>query len=350
MSGGVDSALAARLALDTGARVEGIFMKNWDEDDGSEWCTAIEDHASASAACEVLGIPLHRVSFSPEYWDQVFAPMVEAYGEGLTPNPDVACNRHIKFGALKRHATALGFDWLATGHYARIGAGADGPELLRATDLDKDQSYFLHGVTAQALDKVLFPIGHLKRAEVRQLARQAGLPNWNRRGSTGICFIGERRFAPFLQQHLPVQPGDIVTPEGEVLGHHPGAGLFTPGQRKGLGIGGRRGGDAAPWYVVEIDIGRNQVVVAQEGHPLLHRSLLELSRAHWIGNPPALPADLTACIRYRQSARPCTLEQGESGLQVRFDSPQRAPAPGQYCVFYDKERCLGGAVIAAASV
>ena len=347
ISGGVDSSLAAWLLLQAGCRVEGIFMKNWDEDDDGDECTAAEDYASAQAACDTLGIPLKPISFAPEYWDLVFEPLLHDYRAGRTPNPDVDCNRHIKFGALLQHSRALGFDWLATGHYARIEQGESGPQLLRGLDSDKDQSYFLHRIEQRALANTLFPIGGLRREQVRQMAQEAGLPNWDRRGSTGICFIGERRFGDFLNRWIDTEPGDIVALDGTVVGRHKGASLYTLGQRKGLGIGGRSGGAEQPWYVVDTDVVGNRVTVAQGDHPRLYRSELGLGQAHWIGAAPELPAQLTARIRYRHPDRACELRaQGEQQLRVRFAQPERAPALSQYCVFYDGERCLGGAPIA----
>lgn len=351
LSGGVDSALSAWLLQQAGCSVEAIFMKNWDEDDGTPACTASEDYASAQAVCAVLDIPLHHVSFAPEYWELVFSPLLEGYRAGHTPNPDVACNRQIKFGVLLEHAEALGFELVATGHYARTRAPKDdsaGVELLRGKDLDKDQSYFLHRVEEQALSRVLFPIGEMKRSQVRKYARQAHLPNWNRKGSTGICFIGERNFDTFLHTYLKMVPGDIVNEEGKVLGQHKGASLYTPGQRRGLGIGGQQDGADAPWYVAHTHIDSNRVTVVQGEHPLLYRSQLLLATPHWIGTPPKLPAQIQAQIRYRQTAVDCTLTGAEVGQQLlaSFAQPQRAPAIGQYCVFYQGERCLGGAVIA----
>ncbi|MGI9345068.1 MAG: tRNA 2-thiouridine(34) synthase MnmA [Gammaproteobacteria bacterium] len=346
LSGGVDSALAALLLCQAGYQVAAVFMKNWDEDDGTPHCTAQDDFDSASQVCEILGIKLYQISFSPEYFEQVFEPMLAQYRLGLTPNPDIACNRHIKFGALLQHAQTLGYKWLATGHYARLDRSTSGQHrLLRARDADKDQSYFLHQVPEAAFTNVLFPIGSLLRAEVRQLAKQQHLPNWNRKGSTGICFIGERNFANFLNSYLELTPGDITDTDGTTLGKHQGACLYTPGQRKGLGLGGIQSAAEAPWYVVDTHTDTNQVVVTQGEDPALYYQRLLLKDMNWIGMPPRTPCKLTARFRYRQTDIPCQLDEQDGLWTVDFAEAQRTPACGQFCVFYDDQRCLGGGMI-----
>ena len=352
LSGGVDSSVAALRLLEQGYAVQGLFMKNWDQDDTDEVCGAAEDLADAIAVCEVLGIELHKVSFAREYWDRVFQHFLDEYGAGRTPNPDILCNTEIKFRAFLDYALDLGAEAIATGHYARVRSRDGAFELLKGCDPDKDQSYFLHGLGQRALSRSLFPLGELSKPRVRELAREAGLPTHAKKDSTGICFIGERRFREFLQRYLPARSGPMETPEGKRIGEHQGLMYYTLGQRQGLGIGGVPGYPEAPWYVVDKDLAHNRLVVAQEhDHPLLLRSGLQTGPAHWVsGTPPALPLSCRAMIRYRQQDQACTIHHLSAGrLQVRFDRAQRAITPGQSVVFYQDEVCLGGAVIESAA-
>jgi len=349
MSGGVDSAVAALLLLRAGHRVEGLHMSNWEDDDG--YCTAAADYQDARRVCVELGIPLHRVNFTREYRDRVFARFLEEYRAGRTPNPDVLCNREIKFGVCLAHARRLGAERLATGHYARVETGPP-VRLRRGVDTAKDQSYFLHAVEQKALGRAVFPLGDLHKTEVRALANEAGLPVHAKRDSTGICFIGERPFREFLSRYLKGRHGPIETPEGELLGEHHGLMFYTPGQRQGLGIGGRADGNAGAWYVAGQDLARNALIVVQgREHPLLWHAALSAGSPSWIhGRPEPLDRgaelELTAQIRYRQAAAACRVRQTAAGdLTVAFDAPQWAVAPGQYVVFYDGDECLGGATI-----
>jgi tRNA-specific 2-thiouridylase len=345
ISGGVDSAVAALRLKQAGHDVTGVFMKNWEEDDTAEYCTAEEDLKMARAVCERLAIPLRTVNFSAEYWDRVFEHFLTEYRAGRTPNPDVLCNREIKFKAFLDHALALGAERIATGHYARVAQQNGAWQLRKAADSNKDQTYFLCLLGQKELAHTLFPVGDLLKDEVRRLAHAAGLPNAERHDSTGICFIGERKFRDFLARYLPAQRGELRTVTGELKGHHDGCMYYTIGQRQGLGIGG----EGAAWYVVDKDVARNIVYVAQgEDHPALYQPSLSAGQAHWIGAAPTLPARLSARIRYRQSEQPCTVTAGRDGLRVDFDSPQRAVTPGQMVVFYDGEVCLGGGVIKGA--
>ncbi|HET7369696.1 MAG TPA: tRNA 2-thiouridine(34) synthase MnmA [Gammaproteobacteria bacterium] len=347
LSGGVDSAVAALLLVEQGYRVEGLFMDNWDDDDG--YCTAAEDFQDARQVAEQLDIPLHKADFATEYRDRVFSHFLDAYRSGLTPNPDVLCNSEIKFKAFLDYAERLGADKIATGHYARVRQTDHGVELLRGLDAGKDQSYFLHAVDPAALAKALFPVGELQKSEVRAKARAAGFDNFDKKDSTGICFIGERRFREFLQRFLPTEPGDMVAPDGQIIGRHTGLAFYTLGQRQGLGIGGVQGAPDAPWYVVAKDIEGNRLVVAQgHDHPLLFSDGLMARRLHWLRGKPPTHFTCTAKIRYRQQDQACTVELESDVARVSFDQPQRAVTPGQYCVFYDGEICLGGGVIEGA--
>ncbi len=349
MSGGVDSSVAALLLQRAGEPIAGLFMQNW-ADDGSGDCRAEDDRRDAVAVCGRLGIPIHFRDFSKEYWDGVFAHFLAEYAAGRTPNPDVLCNREIKFRHLLDAARELGADSIATGHYARIARESTGVKLLRAADRDKDQSYFLHQLGQAQLAATRFPLGELRKPEVRKLAQEAGLPTAAKKDSTGICFIGERDFREFLSRYLPAKPGEIRDPQGHVLGEHPGVFYFTLGQRGGLQLGGVRGRDPAPWYVVGKDVERNVLIVDQGADsPLLRSRTLWSETAHWIaGAPPAAHFDCTAQTRYRQQAQACRVEvDGDGSLRVRFASEQRAVTPGQSVVLYDGETCLGGAVIAA---
>jgi tRNA-specific 2-thiouridylase len=346
VSGGVDSAVAALLLKQAGHEVTGLFMKNWEEDDRAGECSAAEDLKSARAVCEAIGIPLKTVNFSAEYWDRVFSYFLAEYRAGRTPNPDVLCNKEIKFKAFLEHALALGADKIATGHYARVSDEAGRYQLLKAADAGKDQTYFLYLLGQNELAHTLFPLGTLAKTEVRRLARAAGLPNHDRKDSTGICFIGERNFKEFLTRYLPAQPGEIRTLAGLLKGKHDGVMYYTIGQRQGLGIGGE--GEA--WYVVAKDVARNILYVEQgEHHPALYSDSLVAGQLHWIaGQAPALSLPLTAKTRYRQADQECTLTEQAGGLRVDFRRAQRAVTPGQSVVFYEGSHCLGGGVIERA--
>ncbi len=347
LSGGVDSAVAAILLKQAGADVHALHMTNWEDDDG--YCTAAEDLQDARSVCEQLDIPLHHANFARQYRDQVFEYFLDEYRRGRTPNPDVLCNREIKFGVFRDYAKRLGGDLLATGHYARTdivdGLGA----LVKAADRNKDQSYFLHAVSAEAFAETVFPLGNLQKAEVRRIARDSGLGIHDKKDSTGICFIGERPFREFLSTYLPANPGPIRTPGGEELGRHLGLMYYTLGQRQGLGIGGRQDRGDAPWYVVAKDLEQNVLIVAQGEHELLFSQSLVASDASWIGNAPAGLDDGLRCkakIRYRQDDQDCVVVNLDGGrLDVAFDVQQKAVAPGQFVVFYAGDRCLGGGVI-----
>ena len=347
LSGGVDSAVAAFLLKDAGADVEALHMTNWEDDDG--YCSAAEDLQDARRVCARLEIPLHHVNFSRQYRERVFDYFLDEYRSGRTPNPDVLCNREIKFGAFRDYAKRLGGELLATGHYARVATEAGTVALLKAADRSKDQSYFLHAVSAAALAETVFPLGDLQKADVRRIAKQQGLAVHDKKDSTGICFIGERPFREFLGTYLPAQPGPIVTPGGKELGRHHGLMYYTLGQRQGLGIGGRRDAGDEPWYVVDKDVPRNALVVDQGDSPLLLNDELVAGVPAWIGHEPdGLDTGLrcSAKIRYRQADQGCTVRHAlDDRLMVRFDEPQRAAAPGQFIVFYQGDRCLGGAVI-----
>ena len=347
LSGGVDSAVAALLLKEAGADVHALHMTNWEDDDG--YCTSAEDLQDARSVCEHIGIPLHHVNFAKEYRDRVFQYFLDEYRAGRTPNPDILCNREIKFGAFREYAKRLGGELLATGHYARRETIDGEPALLKGKDSNKDQSYFLHAVTADALAETVFPLGELEKGEVRRIARDNGLPVFGKKDSTGICFIGERPFREFLSTYLPASPGPIRTPEGNDIGEHEGLMYYTLGQRQGLGIGGRSDAGEAPWYVVDKDVANNALIVDQGSTDLLMSWSLAATDASWIGSPPGnldKGAMLDAKIRYRQSDQRCTVNEMNDGeLLVRFDEPQRAAAPGQFVVFYDGDRCLGGAVI-----
>ena len=348
LSGGVDSAVAAWLLLAQGYVVEGLFMKNWDEDDAPGHCPAEQDLADARAVAEVLGIELRTVSFSTEYWDRVFAHFLAEYRAGRTPNPDILCNQEIKFRAFLDYALDLGADWIATGHYARVAGDANQRRLLKGLDDNKDQSYFLYRLNQRALSHSLFPLGELSKPEVRSIAQLKGLPNFAKKDSTGICFIGERKFKAFLGRYLPAQPGHIVSTAGEVLGRHQGLMFHTIGQRQGLGIGGTRDSSGEPWYVVGKNLTANELVVAQgKNHPALFRSGLAATDLHWIaGSPPALPLACCARIRYRQRDQACEiLARDNDSCTVRFATAQRAVTPGQAVVFYQGDLCLGGGTI-----
>lgn len=346
MSGGVDSSVCSYLLKEQGYEVEGLFMKNWDEDDNTEYCTAKKDLADAQQVANALNIKLHQANFAAEYWDRVFEHFLEEYRLGRTPNPDILCNREIKFNAFLEYATHLGGDYIATGHYVR-SKNVDGQtQLLKGLDNNKDQSYFLHAVSGDALARTLFPIGDIEKPEVRKIAEQQGLVTHNKKDSTGICFIGERRFKDFLEQYLPAQPGDIETVDGEVIGTHDGLMFHTLGQRQGLKIGGLKNHSEAPWFVAKKDLQRNVLIVVQgTEHPLLYSKTLTVSDLFWINQPVTTPFSCHAKVRYRQPDQACRVEKSEHGYHIHFREPQRAVTPGQSIVLYQDERCLGGGVI-----
>ena len=346
MSGGVDSAVSALLLKEQGTEVAGLFMKNWDEDDGTEYCTAEADYADAAAVCEALGIPLHSANFAAEYWDDVFAAFLADYRAARTPNPDVLCNREIKFKVFLDYAAALGFEAIATGHYARRSPPNAPFQLLKGVDAAKDQTYFLQAVPKAQLARCLFPVGHLGKAEVRALARQAGLQVAEKKDSTGICFIGERRFKDFLGRYVPRCPGPIVDAAGHRLGEHQGLAFYTLGQRQGLGVGGQRGRAERPWYVAAKDQAANALVVTQDEQDLA-TSTLTATGLNWIAAPRQ--GRCTAKTRYRQPDQACQVELHGEAAEVTFDQPQRAITPGQYVAFYDGNECLGGGRIDATA-
>lgn len=346
MSGGVDSSVTALLLKEQGYQVAGLFMKNWDEDDGSEYCTAKADLSDAQAVCERIGIELHTANFAAEYWDNVFEHFLDEYKAGRTPNPDILCNREIKFKVFLEYARILGADAIATGHYVRRADSDGHTYLLKGIDHNKDQSYFLYAVDEDAFRQTLFPIGAMEKSQVRKIAARHGLITHNKKDSTGICFIGERRFKDFLQQYLPAQPGVIQTPEGRVIGEHHGLMYHTIGQRQGLGIGGVKDSAEAPWYVVGKDLQRNVLIAAQgANHPLLFSDSLRAGQLHWINGVPGQHFQCTAKNRYRQRDQQCEVTLDDNGCRVDFAEPQRAVTPGQSVVFYQGERCLGGGII-----
>jgi tRNA-specific 2-thiouridylase len=347
LSGGVDSSVAALRLRDEGWQVEGLFMKNWEEDDSAEYCSAAEDLADAQQVAQRLGIRLHTVNFSAEYWDRVFEYFLAEYRAGRTPNPDVLCNREIKFKAFLDHALELGADHIATGHYAGVRHIDGKAHLVCAADRDKDQTYFLYMLGQRALQHALFPLQTLHKSEVRRLAERTGFANWRKKDSTGICFIGERRFRDFLSQYLPANPGRIRSVDGEDLGEHQGLMYYTIGQRQGLGIGGRADHANEPWFVVEKDLQNNVLLVAQgHDHPRLMRSSLVAGQLHWIaGVAPATGFACRARCRHRQPLQVCEVTLHGELAHVHFAQPQRALTPGQSVVFYQEDVCLGGGII-----
>lgn len=351
MSGGVDSSVSALLLKQQGFQVEGLFMKNWDEDDGTDYCTAMTDLMDAAAVCQKLNIHLHTANFARNYWDNVFEHFLEEYKAGRTPNPDILCNREIKFKVFLDYANELGADYIATGHYCRLDHSQQPARLLKGLDNNKDQSYFLHAVTGKAFDRSLFPIGDMEKPEVRKIAEEHDLVTHNKKDSTGICFIGERRFKDFLQNYLPAQPGEIITEDGRVIGQHQGLMYHTMGQRQGLGIGGVKGAPEEPWYVAQKDLDNNRLVVVQGAqHPLLFTDSLRTGPMHWIdGAQHEGKLSCQAKTRYRQADQDCDITILTDGsLEVQFHEPQRAVTPGQSLVLYQDEHCLGGAVIEQA--
>ena len=355
LSGGVDSAVSAMLLRDAGYRVQCLHMSNW-KDDG--YCEAAKDFQDARRVCNHLDLPLHRVDFSDQYRERVFADFLDELRRGHTPNPDVLCNREIKFGTLYEYARRLGGRWLATGHYARLERAESGRvELHKGEDVSKDQSYFLHALAERDLEHALFPLGGRLKSEVRTLARDAGLPVAGKKDSTGICFIGERPFARFIGEYLPTSPGAIKDPDGRTLGTHQGLAFYTLGQRRGLGIGGRADCPQGAWYVVRKNFDENELVVVQgTEHPALYQNRLTAAAMHWINGPTpqwndGLPFQCRAKTRYRQPDQDCTVTRsGQHALRVHFHRPQRALTPGQYVVLYQGARCLGGARIESANM
>jgi len=349
MSGGVDSSVSAYLLQQQGYQVEGLFMKNWEEDDNDQYCAAAEDLKDAQAVCDKLGIELHTINFAAEYWDNVFEHFLAEYKAGRTPNPDIMCNKEIKFKAfLEFAAEDLGADYIATGHYVRRREKDGHAQLLRGLDNNKDQSYFLYAVGEKQIAKTLFPVGELEKPIVRRIAEEQDLITYNKKDSTGICFIGERKFTEFLQTYLPAKPGDIVTPTGEVIGQHQGLKYHTPGQRKGLGIGGLQNSGEEPWYVVGKEMEKNRLLVAQGAdHPALFSYGLLAKQCDWVDRRVKTASfRCTVKTRYRQQDIPCTVNPIDNDtLEVIFDKPQAAVTPGQSAVFYQDEVCLGGAII-----
>ncbi|HUY84574.1 MAG TPA: tRNA 2-thiouridine(34) synthase MnmA [Steroidobacteraceae bacterium] len=346
VSGGVDSAVAALSLVERGHDVQGLFMTNWDDADA--YCTAAADYQDAREVCRILNIPLHRANFAAEYRQRVFQRFLQAYAAGETPNPDVLCNREIKFGVCLEHARRLGAAWIATGHYARIEHVAGRSLLSKSLDPAKDQSYFLHAVEPAALSRLLFPLGGLTKVEVRRRARAAGLPVHDKPDSTGICFVGERPFAQFLSRYLAAAPGPIETEDGRVIGTHGGLPFHTLGQRSGLKIGGRRGARPAPWFVAAKDAARNALIVVQSpDHPLLLTERFDAAEINWLVAPDAAEFDCAVKTRHRQADLACRLRVRADGtVAVTLRAPARAVTPGQYAVFYDGDLCLGGGVIA----
>lgn len=346
MSGGVDSAVAALLLKRQGYDVVGVFMKNWEEEDENGICTAAQDYADVVQVSNTIGIPYYTVNFSKEYRDRVFSYFLEEYRRGRTPNPDILCNTEIKFRAFLDLAVGSGASLLATGHYARLSREGGETRLLRAADGNKDQTYFLAGLTQEQLKNAMFPVGELVKGDVRRIAAEAGLPNAKKKDSTGVCFIGERNFKQFLMQFLPAQPGDMVDETGKVVGRHDGLMYYTLGQRRGLGIGGRSDGNGESWFVIGKDLPRNLLIVQQGEHDELFSRSLDAENVHWIaGRPMGHEFHCTAKFRYRQPDQGVTVTLTGSGAHVRFDETQRAVTPGQWVVFYDGEVCLGGGPI-----
>lgn len=350
LSGGVDSAVAALALVEQGLQVQGLFMSNWDEEDVDR--TQAQDYQDARAVARVLGIPLHRANFADDYRKRVFEYFLAEHRAARTPNPDVLCNREVKFGVALRHARRLGASHFATGHYARVRHADGQVQLLKAVDAVKDQTYFLHAVRRADLAQALMPIGDYTKTQVRERARAAGLPVFDKPDSTGICFIGERPFREFLRQYLDETPGRIESPEGEHLGTHCGLAFYTLGQRGGLGLGGRRDSEASPWYVAAKDATRNVLIAVQgHDHPLLCGRELQCEGLHWLVTPPTVARRCTVRVRHRHIDQPATLHPAADGtLRVLFDEPQRALTPGQFAVAYDGDLCLGGGTISAVSL
>ena len=349
MSGGVDSSVSAFILQQQGYQVEGLFMKNWEEDDDTDYCTAAADLADAQAVCDKLGIKLHKINFAAEYWDNVFEHFLSEYKAGRTPNPDILCNKEIKFKAFLEYAAEdLGANYIATGHYVRRRGADDNAQLLRGLDANKDQSYFLYTLSSKQVGQSLFPVGGIEKPIVRAIAEELGLITAKKKDSTGICFIGERKFKDFLARYLPAQPGNIRTVEGDIIGRHDGLMYHTLGQRKGLGIGGVKGASEEAWYVVEKDLVNNELIVAQgHDHSALLSTGLIAQQLHWVDRQPIRePLRCTVKTRYRQTDVPCIIEPiDDESIKVIFDEPQIAVTPGQSAVFYLDEVCLGGGII-----
>ncbi|WP_109843546.1 tRNA 2-thiouridine(34) synthase MnmA [Aggregatibacter aphrophilus] len=349
MSGGVDSSVSAFILQQQGYQVEGLFMKNWEEDDDTDYCTAAADLADAQAVCDKLGIKLHKINFAAEYWDNVFEHFLNEYKAGRTPNPDILCNKEIKFKAFLEYAAEdLGANYIATGHYVRRHGADDNAQLLRGLDTNKDQSYFLYTLSSKQVGQSLFPVGDIEKPIVRAIAEDLGLVTAKKKDSTGICFIGERKFKDFLARYLPAQPGNIRTVDGDVIGRHDGLMYHTLGQRKGLGIGGVKGASEDAWYVVEKDLVNNELIVAQgQDHSALLSTGLIAQQLHWVDRQPIRePLRCTVKTRYRQTDVPCVIEPiDDESIKVIFDEPQIAVTPGQSAVFYLNEVCLGGGII-----
>jgi tRNA-specific 2-thiouridylase len=352
MSGGVDSSVAALLLKQQGYAVSGLFMKNWEDFPDGE-CPAIQDSQDVMAVCDQLGIEMDGINFAKEYWDRVFSYFLEEYRRYRTPNPDVLCNKEIKFKAFLDHALAKGADKIATGHYAKVEFRDGRYRLLKAADLNKDQTYFLYTLGQPQLSRTLFPLGDLTKPEVRKIAADAHFVNHDKKDSTGICFIGELDFKNFLNRYLPAQRGEMRTPEGKLVGQHDGLMFYTLGQRQGLGIGGLKDTNGEPWFVVGKDVEHNVLLVAQgHDHPLLYSDSLEAGQLHWVsGEAPTMPLRCAAKTRYRQTDQDCVLTALEDGrCLVSFDTPQRAVTPGQSVVFYQGDECLGGGIIETTAI
>lgn len=353
LSGGVDSAVTAYLLKKEGHDVHAVFMKNWEEDDRVEHCPATQDIADAQAVAAMLNIPFEVINFSEQYWERVFEDFLTHYRNGRTPNPDVLCNKEIKFKAFLNYAQSRDADLIATGHYARIQNKNNLYFLTKARDLNKDQSYFLYLLDQTQLAASCFPLSGFSKQEVRQIAASLNFPNHAKKDSTGICFIGERKFRAFLNEYLPFKPGEMVTSEGEILGEHVGLTFYTIGQRQGLAIGGRKGKADSPWYVADKDFQKNRLVVVQgENHPALFKKEITASQLHWITITPKLPTEVTAKTRYRQADQRCWIKPltNPKTVRVTFDVPQRALTPGQSIVFYQDDICLGGGIIENESI
>ncbi len=352
VSGGVDSAVAAHILKQSEEyNVQAVFMQNWDEE-GDDYCTAVEDFRDASGICDLLNIPLSSVNFSEDYWRNVFAEFLEEYTSGRTPNPDILCNKEIKFKAFLDHAKSLGASKIATGHYVQTDYAADGRvRLLRGADQNKDQSYFLHTLSQKQLAHALFPVGKLQKTDLRDLAQDLNLQVHDKKDSTGICFIGERKFADFLAEYVAAKPGVIKTPDGDVVGNHNGIAFYTIGQRQGLGIGGNANYPAEPWYVADKLVDSNELIAVQgHDHPRLHKNTLQAVKLHWIRQSPSDGFKCTAKTRYRQQDQECTIHfKSDTRAVVDFDHSVRAITPGQSIVFYDGDECLGGGIIEKAS-
>lgn len=351
MSGGVDSSVAAWLLKRQGYEVIGLFMKNWEDDDDSEYCSSRQDWLDAASVADVIGIDIEAVNFAAEYKDRVFAEFLREYSAGRTPNPDVLCNAEIKFKAFLDHAMRMGAERIATGHYARVRERDGRHELLKAADLTKDQSYFLHRLNQAQLAKTLFPLGELPKTEVRRIAREIGLPNFAKKDSTGICFIGERPFREFLNRYLPTRPGPMMTPDGRRVGEHMGLAFYTIGQRKGIGLGGSREGSGAPWFVARKDMATNTLFVVQgHDHPWLRSATLIAEDVSWIAGTAPAQGPYSAKTRYRQADAPCRYLRAGQGFSLQFDGPQWAVTPGQSAVLYEGDVCLGGGIITGGAL